>query len=569
MKTMKRTIRTIALIAMTALLFPLGAFAAKADKVDVIMVYKAKPDAAEKARVKGLGGETLRDFENFDMRVIRVSENALKGLGKGKGVEFIVPDREIFSMAATLSTSAKTGPSAAHLTANVPSEASKNGYYDGYGVGVAIIDSGVGQHMDLASSIRQYDFVNGAFPRPERDDGELESYRDSPRWDGLGHGTHVAGIVSGSGAASNGQYVGAATDAKLLALRVLDGEGRGVASDAIAALDWLLSYGRYFDIKVVNLSIGKGVEESYATDPLVLAVERVWDAGMVVVVSAGNFGNDGNMTVTSPANSRKVITVGSLTDSGTGYDFSDDYASTYSSMGPTLGDHVVKPDLIAPGNRVISTVPLGAMLLDGLPDRVAKCRVGEESYAYCSANYLELSGTSMAAPLVSAAVARMLDKDSSLSPATIKARLMRSARKFGGDLFAVGAGVLDVEAAMNESGVVYGDALSPLTARSEEGPVLLLEDTAKLWGDETWGSAYLWSNGYLWTNSYNWYNGYLWTDAYLWSNSYLWTNAYLWTFSYLWTNAYLWTNGYLWTEAVTNYNSLYEVSGTHIQLNDD
>ena len=102
---------------------------------------------------------------------------------------------------------------------------------------------------------------------------------------------------------------------------MFDAEGKGVASDAIAALDWVLSNATANGIRVVNMSLGKAVEESNTTDPLVLAVEQVWDAGIVVVVSAGNYGRDGNMTISSPGNSRKVITVGSLTDKGTGNDF--------------------------------------------------------------------------------------------------------------------------------------------------------------------------------------------------------------------------------------------------------
>ena len=193
------------------------------------------------------------------------------------------------------------------------------------------------------------------------------------RSDGLGHGTHVAGILSGSGYGSSGEHKGVATSAKLLSLKVLDDDGRGVASDTIAALDWLISYGSYFDIEVVNMSVGKGVEESNQTDPLVLAIEQVWDSGIVVVVAAGNYGRDGHMTITSPANSRKVITVGSLTDKGTGDDFGDDFVSTYSSVGPTLGDHVLKPDLVAPGNKVTAAVSLNSKLLGDLPDRVVNC----------------------------------------------------------------------------------------------------------------------------------------------------------------------------------------------------
>ncbi len=558
---MTSAIRSRFLLAMLAIgLLAAGPSSAAAgnakgtNKVDVIVVYKAMPDQAEKDRARGLGAQVRRDFDNLPMRALSIPEHALERLGKGKGVSFVAPDRPTSSLM-----------SAARATANAPDSNSYAAKFTGYRVGVAIVDTGVGLHTDLSSSIRQYDFLNGAYPRPEIDDGALDKYNSDDRSDPFGHGTHVAGILSGDGSASNNLHLGQATSARLLSLRVLDGNGRGVTSDTIAALDWLLSYGRYFDIEVVNLSIGKAVEESNATDPLVLAVERVWDDGIVVVVAAGNHGRDGHMTVTSPANSRKVITVGSLTDSGTASDFTDDYVSTYSSQGPTLGDHVLKPDLVAPGNRVTAAMSAGAKLMDNLPNRIAKC--GDDDY--CSANYLELSGTSMAAPLVAATAAMMLEKDSTLTPATVKARLMRSARKIDADATASGAGVLDITAALNETGVVYGEALSPLMARSEEGPVILVEDTAKLWGDETWGAGFIWTDGYMWTDGFMWTDGYVWTDGYMWTDGFVWTDAYIWTDGFLWTDSFMWTDGFMWTDAVTDYSPLYDTATGSIALDDD
>ena len=229
--------KAILIIALALCLAPFAAFAAKADKVDVIVVYDAKPTAAEKARVQGLGGETRREFKNFNMRVISISENALKSLEKGKGVKFVAPDRETFAMAlTTLAPSAPT-VSAAKQTARMPADGSVNAAYRGSRVGVAIVDSGIGLHYDLNPYVRQYDFSGGANPQPETDDDEIDSYNDSPRGDALGHGTHVAGILSGNGGASSGQHKGVATSANLLSLKVLDDQGRGVASDAIAAMD--------------------------------------------------------------------------------------------------------------------------------------------------------------------------------------------------------------------------------------------------------------------------------------------------------------------------------------------
>ncbi|MCH7664936.1 MAG: S8 family serine peptidase [Acidobacteria bacterium] len=225
------------------------------------------------------------------------------------------------------------------------------------------------------------------------------------------------------------------------------------------------------------MSLGKAIETPQAYDPLVVAVEQVWDAGIVVVCSAGNYGRSGHFTITSPGNSRKVITVGSLTDSGTGGDTSDDYVSTYSSQGPTAYDLILKPDLIAPGNRFVAPIATGSKLLEDLADREVPC-----GFSTCYGKYLELSGTSMAAAVVSGAVALMLDQEPGLNPGSVKARLMRSARKFPGDATATGAGVLDIQAALEDSGWV-DQALSPRMARSEVGEVILVEDTALLWGD--------------------------------------------------------------------------------------
>ena len=227
----------IGLITLAMMIAPVS-FAAKADKVDVIVGYDAKPGQAEKDRVKGLGGEMKREFKNFNMRVISISENALVALENGKGVKFVAPDRETFGMALTTLAPSASTPSAAHKTARVPADGSANANYRGSRIGIAIIDSGVGHHVDLDSSIRQYDILNGKFPFPDVDEGTIEKYHDDERVDPLGHGTHVAGVLAGSGYGSNGQHKGLATSASLLSLRVLDDQGRGVTSDAIAALDW-------------------------------------------------------------------------------------------------------------------------------------------------------------------------------------------------------------------------------------------------------------------------------------------------------------------------------------------
>ena len=517
--------------------------------VEIVVRYAEQPALFDDEYVASLGGEVTRTYKTLDMRAIRIPAASLEQLASDDNVDWLsVNDKVSFTSAASRGA------------ANKPMSTSANAGYTGSSVGIAILDTGVASHVDLGADIVQYSFLNGAYPTPEIVNGEITALNDSVREDLFGHGTHVAGIVTGSGANSNNSYEGTSTGASVLSLQVLDEGGGGSMSDVMAALDWLLVYGSYFDIDVVNLSLGKTISESNTTDPLVIAVENLWDTGIVVVVAAGNNGHAGSMTITSPGNSRKVITVGSLTDNGTGNNFGDDYVSSFSSIGPTVGDLVLKPDLVAPGNRIVAAINSNMALAGMLPGRVRSC-----SGQGCSGIYLEMSGTSMATPLVSAAVALMLEKDPSLSPATVKARLMRSARKLDADAAASGAGVLDIDAAMNDTGVMTVEALSPLMVPDKSTNGVLVQDTAVLWDDVTWGSGYLFSDGSTWAT------GYAWTDesgvsAY----GYAWTDADVWAKGYGWTDETVSAKGYGWTDGEgVAAKSLLSNDGSGLSLNDD
>lgn len=397
---------------------PVAALAAVGSGMaEIVVRYDQHPEFFDDERVAELGGEVTRSYEHLDMRAITLPAASLEKLAVDDNIDWLSIDSDM-SLTSV----------ASRVASNIPAAGSVNAGYNGTDVGIAVLDTGVSLHGDLSGDIVQYSFLNGAYPIPEIVNGELVAPGEESREDLFGHGTHVAGVLTGSGNGSEGNFKGTSTGAKVLSLQVLDGNGGGSMSDVMAALDWLLTYGSYFDIRVVNLSLGKGISESNETDPLVIAVENLWDAGMVVVVAAGNDGHQGSMTVTSPGNSRKVITVGSLTDNGTGTNHLDDYVSSFSSAGPTIGDYVLKPDLLAPGNRVVATIPTGSLLAVALAGRIKACVV-----APCAGEYLEMSGTSMATPVVSAAAALMLDKDPSLTPATVKARLMRSAMKLDAD----------------------------------------------------------------------------------------------------------------------------------------
>jgi serine protease AprX len=491
-------------------------------KIDVIVRFRRNPGAVERALVAASGGQIRRQHRSRWMSV-RVAGNAVAALANNPNVEFVVTD-------APLSASMEVS----RETAGQPSPAMPESALKGAGVTMAIVDSGVALHPEIQTLVAAVDFVGTYDP----------TFAPAGSVDPNGHGTHVAGIMVGSGSHSDdGRLAGVAPEASLVSLRVLDDVGRGRSSDMLAALQWVLERKDQYGIRVLNLSLGHPVYESLDVDPLVQAVDDLWDAGVVVVCSAGNSGRDGHGTVSSPCNSRKVITVGALNDRKTA-DLTDDTVATYSSRGPTRLDLVAKPDLIAPGNRIVSTRSAGSHLDLMFP----ASRVAGDSSQPDVFEHFELSGTSMASPFVAGAAALMLEQDPSLNPATVKARLMLSAKKAAvGDPFATGAGLLDIEGALLATGAV-ADAPSPLAHADADGR-LSVENTAALWGDSAFSLQALWSSAVLWSDAsvdqaeLTTY-AVLWPDtealAMLWPESTTSAEATLWPESTLWAESILW-----------------------------
>jgi serine protease AprX len=229
--------------------------------------------------------------------------------------------------------------------------------YDGSGVGVAVIDSGVTPVDDLNKSggggksriVYSQSFVPG---------------ETNITTDAYGHGTHVAGLIAGNGADSTGKaysrtFTGIAPNANIINLRVLDENGVGSDSAVISAIQTAIQLQSKYNIRVINLSLGRPIYESYLLDPLCQAVEQAWQAGIMVVVAAGNDGRDLALnpeaygTIEAPGNDPYALTVGAVRTMGTAGN-TDDAMASYSSKGPTFIDQVVKPDVVAPGNLVTS-----------------------------------------------------------------------------------------------------------------------------------------------------------------------------------------------------------------------
>jgi serine protease AprX len=180
----------------------------------------------------------------------------------------------------------------------------------------------------------------------------------------------VAGIAAGDGAASGGIYRGVAPGAHLIDLRILDANGMSSDSVAIAAIDRAIALKNQYNIRVINLSIGRPIFESHTLDPLCAAVTAAWKKGIVVVVAAGNLGRNGYATITSPGNDPYAITVGAMKTEGSPQR-SDDLIASYSSKGPTWIDFEVKPDIVAPGNLVHSLLAPGSTLARQFPGNIS------------------------------------------------------------------------------------------------------------------------------------------------------------------------------------------------------
>jgi serine protease AprX len=319
---------------------------------------------------------------------------------------------------------------------------------NGKGIGIALLDSGITPHTALATRVvANVSFVTG---NPDTRDA-------------FGHGTHIAGIITGAASAARGVTAGyaggIAPGAHLVNVRVLGPNGSGLTSDVIAGIDWVIANRARYNIRVINLSLGHSVMEPVADDPLCEAVERAVHAGIVVVASAGNRGktDDGRKIlggITSPGNSPYAITVGALNTWNT-VSRSDDSVTTYSSRGPTRYDLAVKPDVVAPGNKIVSLKASGSYLGFAYP---ATHTGGTGSNAY-----MQLSGSSMAAGVVSGGVALLLQGKSGLSPAQIKLLMQSGSTYLREDgLIAGGAGSINLWSSRRASSNGLGDLLSSL-----------------------------------------------------------------------------------------------------------
>src|SRR5688500_14368741 len=263
--------------------------------------------------------------------------------------------------------------------------------FGGLGVAVALIDSGIYPSAAFDKRIKAfYDFTGGGI-------------RSTHPFDDYGHGTHVAGLIGGQQDLTDLAFEGVAPSVQFVGLKVLDKTGAGRTSDVIRAIEFAIANRAKYGIDIINLSLGHPIFEPADTDPLVRAVEKATAAGIIVVASAGNYGVDedgeiGYGGITSPGNAPSALTVGAADHNGS-ITRDDDKIAAYSSNGPTWYDGLVKPDFIAPGHFLMSEAAPRSSLYKAYPSLRKKGQSGKE--------FMRLSGTSMAAAVVTGVVALM------------------------------------------------------------------------------------------------------------------------------------------------------------------
>ena len=460
------------------------------------------PRTAVKGHTRASLSDDLLAFEaSRSAKAVRViahgSESQLRGLAARHGVHIrrFLDNAAVFEATTAQIEALRDEPAVQHLSGDLPVadfmltstkataadqvRAGKPGLLlglggipgvTGQGVVVAVLDSGIASHKALTGKVL----------------ASVSMIAGEPTTDEYGHGTHVAGIITGTGTYAAGvttQYTGGiAPGAQVVNVRVLGDNGVGNTSDVIAGIDWVISNKAKYNIKIMNLSLGHAVTEPVLFDPLCAAVERAYRAGIIVIAAAGNAGKlaDGTPVlggIASPGNSPYAITVGATNTFGTA-SRDDDEVTTYSSRGPTKYDNNAKPDIAAPGNKIISLEAANSYIPTHYPtEHIA----GSGNNAY-----LRMSGTSMSAPMITGAAALLLQAQPSLTSAQVKFLLQT------GSTYMVDAGVF---------GAGAGNAQF-WTSRQVQANSNLVTNLLGLLLDRTGGMSF-WDSGQLQDRLYN------------------------------------------------------------------
>jgi serine protease AprX len=518
------------------------------------VIVQVTPGSRAKVRrlLQSLGATIQAEHPSVDGITADVPAAALRVLSASANVTAVGLDAEVTSTAAV-----KNKANLAQVHTSVLRTTLGLGAFSprGLGIGVAVIDSGIAPLPAFANRITAfYDFTNGAL------------LRTTPR-DEYGHGTHVAGLIGGQQLAGDYEFEGVAPAVHFVGIKVLDKNGRGRTSDVIRALEFVAANQAFFNIRVVNLSLGHPILAPAASDPLVQAVERAVRKGLVVVVSAGNFGMNpetdemGYAGITSPGNAPSAITVGAV-DTKQTITRSDDEVTRYSSRGPSWYDAFAKPDVVAPGHALTAIADASSYLYKQYPS-LRREGSGQRKY-------IALSGTSMATGVTTGVIATILEANAAaafqaggwtrLSANAVKGLLQYTATAVNApelttdaDALTQGAGEINADGAIRLASLLDPRAEPNATWIDMRHPTATPYSTI---GGETepWSSMILWGDAILWgesiaVNTMAWDNNIVWgmDDNIVWGMNTSWGDNIVWGMNdnTVWGENIVWGEGLL------------------------
>ncbi|MBA3354023.1 MAG: S8 family serine peptidase, partial [Blastocatellia bacterium] len=442
--------------------------------------------------------------DGLEMLVLDLPVRIAEAVSQARGVKHLSLDRELKTLGHIEKTTGASIARTIHQGLNVSllgtGVLNTSSELDGAGIGIAIVDSSIRENH------RSFVSTSGAKRVVQRANFTTDSRVD---YDEFGHGTHVASLAAGNNGAnlnlSDGNFIspyeGVASGSKIINIRVLDDYGVGTTARLISALNWILANRAANNIRVVNLSLGAPAVETWRNDPLCRAVRQLTAVGIVVVAAAGNNGKNAAGqklygAIHSPGNDPTVITVGAANTFGTDAR-NDDGVTTYSSRGPTRSywtdpagvkhfDHLIKPDIVAPGNWIIGARAAGNEIINGNED------LGVNNNADDTRKMMYMSGTSMATPIVSGTAALMLQANPKLKPNMIKMILQYTAQPLDGfNTLEQGAGLLNIEGATRLSYLIRQNLPNP-TPQDEP---MLTTSTLPAHSSTISGTKFQWAGG--------------------------------------------------------------------------
>ncbi len=395
--------KVISLTVIVALLLGLGLAARSQAQSTSSFIVQGSSVLEVTRLVQAYGGTVTDELAIISGVAADLTADAAAGLKTEAQITSVYPDMDVQSV-----DSGKSDPGGKTPTTDYADVVGADVVWaqgiTGKGVTVAVVDSGL--------TLGQTGLDKGTNPKAGSRLFAFKDYVENKRSpvDASGHGTHVTGVIANAKVGADGEWTGIAPDVNLVSVRVLAADGSSTYSKVIKGIQWVVEHQEEYRIRVLNLSLVAPALVPYWADPLNRAVSKAWEEGIVVVVAAGNSGPD-PMSISVPGNNPYVITVGAFTDNFTPNEWGDDYITPFSASGPTY-DAFAKPDVVAPGGHIVSTMPANSYLAKKYPDN--KNATG----------YYSLAGTSQSAAVVSGIVALVLSANPDLTPDEVKFRIM-------------------------------------------------------------------------------------------------------------------------------------------------